>query len=357
MILKSIYKRYIMPGIIFQSVVIAGGYGTGREMIEFFLQYGPRAGLMSMLIISSILWGLTCVLTFELSRKYKLYNYKDFFKKLLGRFWFAYDILYLILMILILGVIASTSGRILNDVLGIEYYKGVACIIIIIGILVCIGKKGIEGFLSYWSFILYIVYALYFIVCFTKFSPSIFKSLNSHVIRSGWAIGGVKYSLYNLGIIPAVLFSLNYIQSRREAVVAGFFAGFIGIFPGLLLYLSFLSSYPNILMAEIPTSYQLNMLNISLFPILFQIVLFGTLIETGSGLIFSYIERVRGVNHIGKLRTFSLSVVILLLGGGAAKFGLSSLVRHGYGKIAWGFLIVYIIPLFTVGVYMIFKND
>ena len=35
------FQRYLLPGFVFQSGVIAGGYGTGRELVEFFLPYGP----------------------------------------------------------------------------------------------------------------------------------------------------------------------------------------------------------------------------------------------------------------------------------------------------------------------------
>ena len=34
------FKKYFVPGIVFQSVVIAGGYGTGRELVEFFMKFG-----------------------------------------------------------------------------------------------------------------------------------------------------------------------------------------------------------------------------------------------------------------------------------------------------------------------------
>ena len=41
----SFFKKYLLPGFVFQSVVIAGGYGTGRELVEFFLVHSPLAGL------------------------------------------------------------------------------------------------------------------------------------------------------------------------------------------------------------------------------------------------------------------------------------------------------------------------
>ena len=33
---SSWFQRYLLPGFVFQSVIIAGGYGTGRELVEFF---------------------------------------------------------------------------------------------------------------------------------------------------------------------------------------------------------------------------------------------------------------------------------------------------------------------------------
>ena len=43
------FKKYFLPGFVFQSMVIGGGYGTGRELVEFFLRYGPLGGLLGML--------------------------------------------------------------------------------------------------------------------------------------------------------------------------------------------------------------------------------------------------------------------------------------------------------------------
>ena len=40
----STFKRLFLPGLVFQSISVAGGYGTGRELAEFFLQYGPVGG-------------------------------------------------------------------------------------------------------------------------------------------------------------------------------------------------------------------------------------------------------------------------------------------------------------------------
>ena len=39
------FGRYVLPGIIMQSVLIGGGYATGREIVE----YGAKFGAMGLI--------------------------------------------------------------------------------------------------------------------------------------------------------------------------------------------------------------------------------------------------------------------------------------------------------------------
>ncbi len=50
---KNFFRKYLLPGFIFQSVIIGGGYGTGREIIEFFLSHGPVKGIAGMLLVTT----------------------------------------------------------------------------------------------------------------------------------------------------------------------------------------------------------------------------------------------------------------------------------------------------------------
>ena len=49
---SSTFQRIWLPGFLFQSVIIGGGYATGRELVEFFLSSGPLYGLLGMLVTS-----------------------------------------------------------------------------------------------------------------------------------------------------------------------------------------------------------------------------------------------------------------------------------------------------------------
>ncbi len=74
--------------------MIGGGYATGRELIEFFLKMGPVSGLIAMLV-STIIISLVSMAAFEFTRTFSTYDYRLFFKKLLGPAWFLFEIAYI----------------------------------------------------------------------------------------------------------------------------------------------------------------------------------------------------------------------------------------------------------------------
>ena len=51
-----------------------------------------------------------------------------------------------------------------------------------------------------------------------------------------------------------------------------------------------------------------------------------------------------------------VALAFLSLGLAISTFGLVQLVAKGYGTVSWGFLLVYIFPLMTFGLYKIWKK-
>ncbi|MGI6574821.1 MAG: hypothetical protein ACOX3A_02950, partial [bacterium] len=49
----------------------------------------------------------------------------------------------------------------------------------------------------------------------------------------------------------------------------------------------------------------------------------------------------------------AVAVVLLVFSAGLATFGLVDLIAKGYGTICWGFFVVHIIPIITIGVVKI----
>lgn len=359
---KSFFNKYLLPGFVFQSVIIGGGYGTGRELVEYFLKFGPIGGLLGMLLVTTLVWSVFLALTFEFTRLFRTYDYRTLFQKLLGPFWPGFDVIYVFYLIIVLAVLGSASGILLRDNFGVPYFVGVIIMLISVGYLTFMGTKIIEKFLSIWSFILYFVYALLLIFTLVKFGPTIKGALSSSGIEPGWAISGFKYAFYNLANVVGVLFCLKHLETRKEAVSAGLLAGVIGIIPALLLYVSVLGYYPDILSKELPSVYAFQSLGIPLFFVTFQVVLYGTLIETGTALIHAVNERIQSTQkarnkELSRVLRPVIAAVFLLIALGVSSFGLVNLIAKGYSAVSWGFLLVYIIPIATIGVYKIISHE
>jgi len=352
------FRKYLLPGFVFQSVVIAGGYGTGRELVEFFLGYGPLNGLLAMLLISTVIWSAVCAASFEFARVFRAYDYRKFFKHLLGRGWFSFEICYFAQLALVLAVIAAAAGSILQETFGLPYALGVVGIMAAVGILVFKGSTTIARVLATWSLVLYGVYLTLFLWSFKEFTPDIVAAFGSGTGEGGWVVGGVRYAAYNLAVVPAIFFCLKDVETRKEAIGAGILAGVIAIIPGLLFYLAMSAHYPAILDRPVPASYVLEALGSRALMLVYQIVLFGTLIETGTGMIHAVNERIAGV-YREKGRSMPdflrpvVAIVLLVVAAGLASFGLINLIARGYGTLTWLFLIVFVIPILTWGVYLI----
>lgn len=352
------FRRYLLPGLVFQSIIIAGGYGTGRELVEFFLRYGPWGGLLAMLLPAMLLVSLTCAVAFELARLTRRYDYRGFLQLILGRAWFLFEIGYLSAVLLILAVIGSAAGVFLSETFGLPGTAGTVGLFLAIAFLTFKGGPTILRVLSVWSFVLYAVYIAFFAVSIARFGPAIADNFATTAPADGWLLSGTRYGALQVSLIPAMLFATVYLTRRREALVAGALAGPIAIIPGVLFFIAMVGQYPAILERPVPANYLLELIGWPWFQVLFQIVLFGTLIETGSGLIHAFNERIAGVftarggTMPAPLRPL-IAAALLIAGWLLSRLGLVDLIARGYGAMTWVFMAIFVVPLLTVGVIRI----
>ena len=354
------FRRYFLPGFVFQSVLIGGGYGTGRELVEFFLSTGPLTGLLGMLV-STVIWCLVCGVTFELARAARNYDYRSFTRALLGRAWVLYEAYYLVALILTLAVLGAAAGSILTETFRLPYSLGVGILMAAVALLVFKGSSAIEKYLSLWSFVLYGIYVILFVWTFARFGSEIDTVLSTARLESGWFLAGLRYACYNVAVAPALLFSVRHIETRREALTAGALAGPIGMIPGVLFSFAMIAHYPAVVDETVPANFVVGALGSDAFRLVFQIGLVGTLIETGGGFIHSFNERLarayveQGRTMPQRLRP-AVGVVMLLVAAAVAQLGLVDLVSKGYGMLAWLALGVYVIPVMTLGLWKVVKS-
>jgi uncharacterized membrane protein YkvI len=353
------FRRFLLPGFVFQSLCIAGGYGTGRELVEFFLLFGPLGGLLGMLPATLIV-SAGCLVAFELARMTRSYDYRSFLQVLLGRGWFLYEIAYLFSILLILAVIGSATGALFTETFAIPGIVGTGLLLLVIAFLAFKGTRLIEGVLSAWSFVLYAVYFGVFVLSVHVFGPMIREALATEPIEPGWFLTGFRYGVLQMALVPAMLFATTYFTCRRDAFIAGALTGPILMIPAALFYFGMLGHYPGILERPVPVNNMLEDLGSRFLLFAFPIVLIGTFIETGTGMIHAFNERLAGgLRSLGKsLPSWARPVIAVGLLTGAlllSRLGIIDLIAVGYGAMTWVFIAVLAIPLLTIGAWKVFR--
>lgn len=352
---------YIVPAAVFVSVVMGGGYGTGREVVEFFTRYGSLGGLLGI-GVAAFVFSLVLACTYEFARVFKVYDYKSFFVKLIGPFWICFEILYLLLFLLVLGVVGSAAGNILQQEFGVSSIYGMASVLVLVVALVYFGRDAVQRLLTLWSLGMYLVFAVYFYQVMSHADAvDVLSSVTSGLAETGWLQGGAMYAMYNLAIAPVLLFSTRAIRSRTESILAGLFSGLVVMVPAVLFHVSYTVGSPAVLDEPVPNYWMMSQYATPMLLGVFLIALLGTLVETGAGLVQGFIERIEAVVKPGEgdtlshLARSSIAVVTLCLGGLLGSMGIVALIAQGYSALSVGFALVYIIPVCTLGVVKIVR--
>jgi len=352
----SWFQRYLLPGFAFKAVVIGGGYATGRELAEFFLPSGPQGGLLAILL-AMVIWSLVCAVTFCLAYAAKSWNYRAFFKNLLGPLWVLFEAAYLLFIILILAVFGAAAGAIGSAVIGWPPIAGTCCLIVCISLVAAYGSTSVERLFKWVSIFLYGVYGIFVALSFFAFGDRILANLSAPSPSEGWVLGGLTYAGYNVVGAVIILPVLRHLSSRKNALVAGALAGPLAMIPALLFFVCMIAYYPQIGSEPLPSDFLLRRLNFPAFHYLFQLMIFLALLESGTGCVHAFNERVaeayaaRTGRSLSKVARLSITGALLL--GSiflAARFGLVTLIARGYRGLAYLFLAIFVLPVMTLGV-------
>jgi uncharacterized membrane protein YkvI len=337
--------------------VIGGGYATGRELAEFFLSRGPRGGLIAILF-ATLLFSIFCSLTFIAARRFETYDYKSFFKQLLGPAWHLFELAYLIFVVLILAVYGAAAGAIGNAVFAAPLWVGTIILALLIAAVVAFGNKAVERLFRDVSYLLYGVYALFIILALWKFGTRVPGSFAAYPQTSGWALSGITYFGYNIVAAVVILPVLRHMTSDRDAIVAGTIAGPLTMLPALFFFIPMVAFYPEVESATLPSDFLLQRIGSAGFQILFQAMIFSALLESGTSSVHAINERIdrAWITRTGKELTHAqrLSIAAVVLIGCmflASRFGLVALIATGYRALAYILLATFILPLVTVGVW------
>jgi len=353
---------YIIPGAVFQGITIGGGYGTGREIVEYFSKYGASGGLLGMLV-ATLGMAAVVAITFEFARRFRLYDYRSVLSRLIGPGWLLYELLAVTMVLLVLAVTGAASGSILADAFGIPVWYGVALMFTLIVVLNFYGREVVIRTVAFWSFLIVILFVSYFVLASQRFGVVPLSQFGMADVRPGWLLSGLQYALYNVAAVPVMLYATRNIERRSQAVISGCLAAVFAMILGLLFHLTFAAAGSDVLSQSLPTHWMIKGLAVPGLMTAYIIVLFGAMIQTCVGIVQGVNERLdewwmhKTGHALSRTLHGAVAGLTVLLSGALSSFGIVALVARGYGTIAWGFLLVYVIPLLTAGLYQLNRQS
>jgi len=169
---------------------------------------------------------------------------------------------------------------------------------------------------------------------------------------------GALYAFYNSSVVPVLLYAIRGLKSTTETALCAAFTALVVTLPALLLHSSFMLAPPELLEQSIPVYWMIERYAPTLFLSIFVVVLLGTLIQTGAGLIQGFVERIEaalavkddGGKGLSVTQRTVLIIGVLTVSAAFSFLGIVALIGKGYSLLALGFGLVYVLPLLLRGV-------
>ena len=289
----SYFRQLFFPAAVFQGVIIGGGYATGREVMEYVSRHGFVGGVFAVVAIA-LVFSAVLGITFALAVQTSSFDYRSFLRVLLGRWWVAYEILFVALLILVLSIVGAAAGEALGQGFGVSYHIGVAVLLAAVSILNFFGRETVQSTLVVFTVALMI--ALSTLLVSLVASPPAGSAINSYQPDSSTTVGalgsGVQFAIYNSALVPVLLYCVRDIRGTGLAFKAGVVAGLGGVLPAAMLHVAFMYGGDTIVTAPLPTLALLEFAAAGQWTYVYYFLLFATLLLTAVGVLQGVIERV-----------------------------------------------------------------
>ena len=360
---SPLYRVFLLPASVFLSVVFGASYGTGREVMEFVGRHGGAGGMASLVTIL-LTYGVLLSLAFELARRTRSWDYDAFFKVLLGRAGFLYELVILVGMALVLAIVAAAAGTLVQNRFGVPAAAGSAGALLIVVGLTFRGRALVQDAMvaSVTALAVVIVWMLATVVPEHGDEIAGAFAAGRKGPLSEPVVGGMTYALVNGGFIPMLLYCARELRAPGEAVRAGFFAGVCAALPALAFHLVFLAGGPEVVEQALPAYWVLDRFASPALVNAYLVVLFVLVVQTGVGILQGFVDRVsaalerRRGSGLSNAPRAGLAAAMVLLAMGLSEIGIIELIARGYDGLSVAFVVVFALPLLTRGLYLVLQS-
>lgn len=340
-----------------------GGFASGRQLVDFFVSYGWYALITPVLSIAIVTAVLYYAWSFAVT--YKTFDYRawgnQYFKPFEAIFSNAYEVMYILILLIASAVAFATGGTVMKQILGTPYVMNTVIVAVFIFFLTIFGAEMVRRAASTMAVIIIAGMTFIYVANLVTNFPKLLEVIRTAPSPKGfveafWA--SMKYAGFQacaMGAYIAVADALTTRGDARKTSVWGFLinAGVLWLATaGVLLH------YPAILQESVPVLYVAAHGGGGAFgTAIVSLLIFLAVISTGVSLIFGGARRIvafwgrtRGSSVAGDRKVnIAASLIYVLITWGIALFGLIPLVAKGYGYMGTLSFPLLILPVVLIG--------
>ncbi len=356
-----LFRVVVIPSAVFLSVLFGAAYGSGREVVEFVSSNGPNGGLLALLTLV-VTHSILLVLSFEIARLYKAYDYLSFFKVLLGKGWFLYEIVIIVGLIIALSIVTSVGGAVIEDHFGLIAWTGGILILVLVVILNYAGRRIVEESMILSVVALFLVLAVLVTQLFIGHGEKVARAFAENSYQGGAVYKGLMYAIGGGGYLPLLLYCAVGLRTRAEALTAGLCAAVIAAVPALIFHFAFMAGYPAVIEERIPAYWMFEQVSTPFMLNIYVLVMFVLVAQTGVGVLHGLIERIDAWHRqargraIGRIGHGAIAGGAVIASMALGSMGVVALILRGYTIMFMSFIVVFVVPLITYGAYLVLKG-
>ena len=340
------------------------GVASGTQILQYWVRFGIWGTICSVLAMCLLGYCLYC--SMEFSRVYKTFNYGDWIQGVFGMKWVAYlfDLSFIITMMTALGGSLNAIATLLENQFGLNYWRGVALVIICAALLCAFGAKLVSRASTYMMYLVIAVLAIIIILsissgqlhlgeAISNASKGLTEGITPSFPKALWS--AVIYAAFQATVIANISSVANQLPNRstsKKAAIIGICGNALMLVALSLFLLSAttMQDYKVMDTATNPLPFYgiLTALNFGWAKVVYVLTVFVAVLSTAVGFCFGGLARFSKFYRKPEEKTPGkdaiLVAVLLLLCALASRLGIVRLVSTGYTILGYVNLPILILP-------------
>lgn len=332
---------------------VGGGFATGNQTVQYFVKFGWTAAIVPVFVMALLAWIYYQAVL--IAKNHDVHSYDKMAEKLYepyGRIGkVIFDIGYLVLTLVGVGIAIAGSGELFKDVFGLNYYIGIILTGFIFFLLTIFGAKLVRNASSAITLLILICLVVLLIPGIRSGSENLSrifaeKTVNGSFGQVLWhALLYAGFQSLVAGSLVSASQTLTDKSLCKKFAVVGFVLNAVMT---VLCAIMILGYMPEVAVNKLPILTIAKSQGLALLTTAYSCILFLAFVSTGVGVVFGFVARYE--NAILKSTSLSIrraviSAIVIILSTTMAVTGITKLVAVGYGWLGRFCIFVVILPL------------